>query len=107
MQIRNRIHLFTLLLIRIRLFNNADLVPASAPHQSDATLLPIGLQNLFCEPPRLHFGPIKLLNFYFRADSDATFHLNPGLYIITLEDEKLKSLSTVVQVGRSAGRQGG
>jgi hypothetical protein len=27
----------------------------------------------------LHFEPIKLLNFYFSADSDAAFHSNPGV----------------------------
>ncbi len=26
--------------------------------------------------PRLHFEPLKLLNFYFRADPDPAFHSN-------------------------------
>jgi hypothetical protein len=122
MQIRNRIHLFISMRTWIRgLFifyfyvdpDLASLLIKVMRFSDHWTTDPPGLHlSLHAStssvhgPLRLHFEPIKLLNFYF-TDSEAAYHLNPGLYISTLEDEKLKPVSTVVQVGRAAGRQGG
>jgi hypothetical protein len=65
------IHLFTLMRFRILLLN---------PHQPDANLRRIVYRPSrapFCAPnvsvhgpPRLHFKPLRLMNFAFNADPD-------------------------------------
>jgi hypothetical protein len=56
---------------------NAD--PDPTPLQNDGNL-----RQVVFRPPRLHFEPLKLLNFNFNADPDPAFHSQADRILIQL-----------------------
>ncbi len=82
-RIRIRIQLFTVMRIRIRLFTVLRSWSWWSKWYESATTNKQTLQGASTHPlwastalPRLHFEPLKLLNFDFNADPYPTFHSN-------------------------------